>query len=98
MLVPGCLASLSSCRLDCLTDEQFKELDCIEGRDCCRIPIRVTFGERKVEAHVYVAKSETVCHDLQPTHCHKKIVLAGAPELDLPRKYITDYIESVPSI
>ena len=28
----------------------------------------------------------------------QKIVLACAPELDLPRKYIMDYIESVPSI
>jgi hypothetical protein len=62
------------------------------------MPVNVIFGQRKVEAHVYVAKSECVSHDLRPTHCYKQVVLAGARELDLPRDYTATYIESVPSI
>ena len=84
--------------LDCLTDEQFKELDRIEGRGYCRVPVRVTFGERKVEANLYVAKSEAVNHDLRPISRYKRYVLEGARELRLPSDYIADYIESVPSI
>ena len=81
--------------LDCLTEEQFKKLDRIEGRGYCRLPVKVTFGKRKVEAEVYVAKSEYVSHDLRSTHCYKKVVLAGAQELGLPSDYIANYIESV---
>ena len=84
--------------LDCLTEEQFKKLDYIEGCDYCRVPLRVTFDERKVEARLYVAKPEAVKPNLRPLGRYKRFVLEGARELKLPSDYIADYIESVPSI
>ena len=84
--------------LDCLTEEQFKELDRREGCDYRRVPVRVTFDVRKVEACLYVAKPEAVKPNLQPLGWYKRYVLEGAQELKLPSDYIADYIESVPSI
>lgn len=73
--------------LDCLTEEQFKELDRIEGCDYCCVPVRVTFDEQKVEARLYVAKPEAVKPDLRPLGCYKRYVLEGAQELKLPSDY-----------
>ena len=84
--------------LDCLTEEQFKKLDCVEGCDYCRVPVRVIFDERKVEARLYVAKPEAVKSNLRPLGWYKRYVLEGAQELKLPSDYIADYIKSVPSI
>ena len=84
--------------LDCLTEEQFKELDRREDCDYRRVPVRVTFDERKVEACLYVAKPEAVKPNLRPLGWYKRYVLEGAQELKLPSDYIADYIESVPSI
>ena len=82
--------------LDCLTEEQFDKLDGIEGRDYCRVPVRVVIDEQAVEAHLYVAKPEAVKPDLRPLGSYKRYVLEGAQELKLPSDYIADYIESVP--
>ena len=72
-------------------------MDELEGPGYRRVAIKVTMGERVVEAHVYLAKSEAVNADLPPLDSYKDCVLAGARELDLPREYI-DAIEAVSSV
>ena len=80
-----------------LSEDQIDAMDELEGPGYRRVAIKVTMGERVVEAHVYLAKSEAVNADLPPLDSYKDCVLAGARELDLPREYI-DAIEAVSSV
>lgn len=83
--------------LDRLTDAQITKLDAIEGPGYRREPVRVTLSEQSMDATLYLAKPEARDAGLQPLDWYKKLVLAGARELDLPLGYIVA-IEAVPSL
>ena len=80
-----------------LTEAQLAELDAIEGPGYRRVPVRVACDEQLMEATMYLAKQEARDSALRPFNSYKKMVLAGARELDLPTDYIAA-IEAVPSI
>ena len=80
-----------------LTETQLARLDTIEGPGYRRVAVGVTCDEQLVEATMYLAKRETRDSCLRPLDSYKKMVLAGARELDLPADYIAA-IEAVPSL
>lgn len=80
-----------------LTKAQLAELDRIEGPGYRRVPVEVACDEQLMEATMYLARREARDSTLRPLDSYKKMVLAGAREIDLPPAYIAT-IETVPSI
>ena len=80
-----------------LSEVQLAKLDAIEGPGYRRVPVSVACDEQLMEATMYLAKREARDSALRPLDSYKKMVLAGARELDLPTDYIAA-IAAVPSI